>query len=66
MYVLPVRPRLQEAPIGGCALTAPPGACLSATGLKVLSDEKVDAIVAEIVAEKEAADAARRRPGQAS
>lgn len=35
-------------------------------GLKVLSDEEVDAIVAEIVAEKEAADAARRQPGQAS
>ena len=48
----------------GCRLTAPWGYC--ATGLKVLSDEEVDAIVAEIVAEKEAADAARRRPGQAS
>lgn len=48
----------------GRRLTAPWGDCL--TGLEVLSDEEVDAIVAEIVTEKEAADAARRRPGQTS
>lgn len=35
-------------------------------GLKVMTDEEVDALVAEIAAEKEAADAARRQPGQSA
>ena len=34
--------------------------------MKVLTDEEVDALVAELDAEKAAADAARRQPGQSS
>ena len=37
-----------------------------AAGLKVLTDEEVDALVAELDAEKAAADAARRNPGQSA
>ncbi len=40
------------------------GRCLA--GLKVLTDEEVDALVAELDAEKAAADAARRNPGQSA
>lgn len=32
----------------------------------MMTDEEVDALVAEIAAEKEAADAARRQPGQSA
>jgi len=35
-------------------------------GLKVLTDEEVDALVAELDAEKAAADAARRQPGSST
>ena len=56
---------LGRAVFAGCVKSRP-HLCYGGAGLKVLTDEEVDALVAELDAEKAAADAARRQPGSST